>query len=222
MFTRREMIHALGAGLGSLGLAPLLMPELLAAPHFTPKAKRIIHLFMNGGPFQGDLFDPKPAINKYAGQRPKAVELRTENKTGGLMAVPFKFSRHGKSGLEMSELVPHLARCADDICVLRSMHTDNPNHGPALFLMNNGSMTPLRPSMGAWLSYGLGSKNANLPGHVVLCPGRPVRFAELWASAFLPGEHQGTYINHTSLDPQKLIPYLRNSLLSLNAYRNGN
>jgi hypothetical protein len=219
MFTRREMIHALGAGLGSLGLAPLLKPELLAAPHFAPKAKRIIQLFMNGGPFQGDLFDPKPAINKYAGQRPKAVELRTENKTGGLMPVPFKFTPRGKSGLPMSDLVPHLGRCADDICVIRSMHTDNPNHGPALYLMNNGSMTPLRPSMGAWLSYGLGSENANLPGHVVLCPGRPVRFAELWSSAFLPGEHQGTYINHTSLDPHKLIPFLRNSSLSLEAQR---
>jgi hypothetical protein len=213
------MIHALGAGLGSVGLASLLAPELSAAPHFTPRAKRIIQLFMNGGPFQGDLFDPKPAINKYAGQRPKAVELRTENKTGGLMAVPFAYRRCGKSGLEMSDLVPRLARCADDLCVIRSMHTDNPNHGPALYLMNNGSMTPLRPSMGAWLSYGLGTENANLPGHVVLCPGRPVRFAELWASAFLPGEHQGTYINHTSLDPRKLIPFLHNEALSRDAQR---
>jgi hypothetical protein len=219
MFTRREMIYALGAGLGSVGLAALLAREAGAAPHFRPRAKRIIQLFMNGGPFQGDFFDPKPALNKYAGQRPKAVDLRTENKTGGLMAVPFKYRRCGKSGLEMSDLLPHLGKCADELCVLRSMHTDNPNHGPALYLMNNGSMTPLRPSMGAWLSYGLGSENANLPAHVVLCPGRPVRFAELWTSAFLPGEHQGTYINHTNLDPQRLIPFLRNGSLSLDAQR---
>jgi hypothetical protein len=219
MFTRREMIHALGGGLGAVGLSALLAPSATAAPHFKPRAKRIIQLFMNGGPFQGDFFDPKPALNKYAGQRPRAVDLRTENKTGGLMAVPFKYRRCGKSGLEVSDLLPHLGQCADELCVIRSMHTDNPNHGPALYLMNNGSMTPLRPSMGAWLSYGLGSENANLPAHVVLCPGRPVRFAELWSSAFLPGEHQGTYINHTNLDPQKLIPFLRNGSLSLDAQR---
>ena len=210
MFTRREMIGAVGAGLGAVGLASLLDSQALAAPHHKPRAKRIIQLFMNGGPFQGDLFDPKPAINKYAGQRPKAVELRTENKTGGLMPVPAAYRRRGKSGLEVSDLVPRIGACADDLCVIRSMHTDNPNHGPALFLMSNGSMTPLRPSMGAWLSYGLGNENANLPSHVVLCPGRPVRFAELWTSAFLPGEHQGTYINHKALDPSKLIPFLRN------------
>src|SRR5438552_2939857 len=105
MFTRREMIHALGAGLGGVGLASLLSAEAAGAPHFRPRAKRIIQLFMNGGPFQGDLFDPKPAVNKYAGQRPKAVELRTENKTGGLMAVPFPYRRCGKSGLEVSTLL---------------------------------------------------------------------------------------------------------------------
>ncbi len=98
MFTRREMIHALGGGLGALGLSALLAPELTAVPHFTPKAKRIIHLFMNGGPFQGDFFDPKPALNKYAGQRPQAVDLRTENKTGGLMAVPFTFGAVARAG----------------------------------------------------------------------------------------------------------------------------
>ncbi len=219
MFTRREMIGALGAGLGSVGLASLLTQDALATPHHKPRAKRVIQLFMNGGPFQGDLFDPKPAVNKYAGQRPKAVELRTENKTGGLMAVPFAYKRYGKGGLEVSDLVPRIGACADDLCVIRSMHTDNPNHGPALFLMNNGSMTPLRPSMGAWLSYGLGNETANLPAHIVLCPGRPVRFAELWTSAFLPGQHQGTYINHTSLDPQKLIPFLRNGNVSPEAQK---
>jgi hypothetical protein len=169
----------------------------------------VIHLFMNGGPFQGDLFDPKPAINQHAGQRPAEVELRTENATGGLLEVPFQYEAHGESGLEVSELLPHLARSADDLCVLRGMYTDNPNHGPALFMMNNGSITPTRPSMGSWLLYGLGSENDDLPGYVVLCPGRPVRFAELWTSSFLPGEHQGTYVNHSDLDPRKMFPFLR-------------
>jgi hypothetical protein len=217
--SRRQMIQALGGGLGALGLAGLLAPAASASagvrgPHFAPRARRVIHLFMNGGPFQADLFDPKPAVNRHAGQRPEAVRLRTENATGGLMPVPFAFRRCGRSGLEVSELLPRLGACADDLCVLRSLHTDNPNHGPALFLMNNGTITPTRPSMGAWLSYGLGTENAELPGHVVLCPGRPVRFAELWTSAFLPGEHQGTYVNHSDLDPARMVPYLRNGSLS--------
>jgi hypothetical protein len=214
--TRRDMIRALGGGLGSLGLASLVAARETDGKsfHFRPRAKRVIHLFMNGGPFGPDLLDPKPAINQFAGQRPDAVQLRTENATGGLMAVPFKFTKHGKSGVEVSELLPNLARCIDDVCVIRSTHTDNPNHGPALFLMNNGSMTPTRPSLGAWLSYGLGTENENLPGFVVLCPGKPVRGAELWSSGFLPGEHQGTYVNPTDLDPAKMLPFLRNRNLS--------
>jgi hypothetical protein len=225
LLSRRQMIQAVGGGFGALGLASLLAPEATAAaptargPHFRPRARRVIQLFMNGGPFGPDLFDPKPYLTKYAGQRPQAVELRTENQTGGLMAVPFAFRRCGRSGVEVSELLPHLSRCIDDICVLRSLHTDNPNHGPALFLMNNGTITPTRPSMGAWFSYGLGTENANLPGYVVLCPGRPVRFAELWTSGFLPGEHQGTYINHTELSPAKMIPFLRNATLAPDAQR---
>ncbi|HJT78800.1 MAG TPA: DUF1501 domain-containing protein, partial [Gemmataceae bacterium] len=147
-------------------------------------------------------------------QRPQAVNLRTENQTGGLMPVPVGFRRRGQSGIEVSDLLPRLGGCIDDICVLRSVHTDNPNHGPALFLMNSGITTPTRPSMGSWVSYGLGTENADLPGYVVLCPGRPVRFAELWSSAFLPGENQGTYINSTNLDPRKMIPFLHNATLA--------
>lgn len=224
------MLAALGGGLGSLGLAQLLEASPVEAssveasfaaargptkaPHFAPRAKRVIQLFMNGGPFQGDLFDPKPAINKFAGQRPKEVEFRTENATGGLMPVPFAFCQQGQCGLPVSELLPHLGGCVDDLCFIRSLYTDNPNHGPALFLMNNGTITPTRPSMGSWFLYGLGSDNADLPGYVVLCPGRPVRFAELWTSAFLPGEFQGTYINHASADPRQMVPYVRNADLS--------
>ncbi len=219
-FSRRQMVQALGGGFGSLALAQLHASAAIATPtqpllpHFAPKAKHIIHLFMNGGPFQCDLFDPKPALNKFAGQKPPGADLRTERPTGALMGVPFKFSQHGQSGLPISELLPNLSRHADDLCVIRSMHTDNPNNGPALFLMNNGSIVPTRPTLGAWLSYGLGSENQNLPNFVVFCPGRPVRFSELWSNGFLPGEHQGTYINHYNLDPRKMIPFLENAKLS--------
>src|SRR5207248_3085531 len=218
-------IQSLGGGFGALGLASILAPEARAdqpassRTHRAPRAKRVIQLFMNGGPFGPDLLDPKPAINRFAGQRPDAVNLRTENRTGALMPVPFKFRPSGQSGVGVSQLLPKLAGCIDDVCVVRSMYTDNPNHGPALFLMNNGSITPTRPSMGAWFSYGLGTENADLPGYVVLCPGRPVRFAELWSSGFLPAEHQGTYINHSDLDPVKMFPYLHNGTLSPAAQR---
>ena len=220
--SRRTMLHRLGGGLGTVGLASMLSQSgqsfaegsSASRPsglHHAPKAKRVIQLFMNGGPFQGDFFDPKPAINQYAGQRPKEVEFRTENKTGGLMPVPFSFRPRGECGLPVSDLLPQLGECIDDMCVIRSMHCDNPNHGPALFQMNNGTITPTRPSMGSWFLYGMGSECENLPGYVVLCPGRPVRFSELWSSAFLPGEFQGTYINHSDLDPFKMLPNLRNA-----------
>ena len=202
-----------------LGLAQLLSAEgavpaasaLFQGPHFAPKAKRVIHLFMNGGPFQGDLFDPKPALEKYAGQRPKGADLVTERPTGGLLPSPFKFQPCGESGVPVSELLPNLSQCIDDMCVLRSVHADNPNHGPALLQMNNGTIVPTRPSMGAWFLYGLGTENCDLPGYVVLCPGRPVRFSILWNSAFLPSSFQGTYINHSKIDPATMIPHLTNS-----------
>jgi hypothetical protein len=222
--TRRAAIGRLGGTLGSLGLATLLadLPAAEAATartHFAPRSKRVIHLFMNGGPFQGDFFDPKPALTKYAGQRPKEVDLRTERATAGLLPVPFSYEPRGKSGLPISELLPQLSTCADDLCILRSVHSDNPNHGPALYQMNNGTITPKRPSMGSWLLYGLGTKNENLPGYVVLCPGRPVRFAELWSSAFLPAEFQGTYINHSNLDPQQMLPFLKNAEVTKESQR---
>lgn len=207
-FSRRALLAGLGGGAGSVGMLSALRAE--TAGHFPGTAKRVIHLFMNGGPFQGDFFDPKPGLTKYAGQRPPSANLRTERKTGGLMPSPFRYRRHGESGLPVSELLPQTAKCIDEICVVRSTWTDNPNHGPALLLMNNGTILPTRPSMGSWVSYGLGTENANLPGYVVLCPGKPVRFSILWTSAFLPGSHQGTYINHSNLSPDKLVPFLRN------------
>ncbi|WP_153556152.1 DUF1501 domain-containing protein [Roseimaritima sediminicola] len=216
---RRALLQQLGGGLGMLGAAAAMSSaERLeagqagtsAGPHFPPKAKRVIHLFMNGGPYQGDLFDPKPALEKYAGTRPPGADLLTERPTAGLLPSPFRFRRHGDSGLEVSELLPRLAQHADDLCVLNALHADNPNHGPALLQMNNGTIIPTRPSMGAWFLYGLGSENQNLPGYLVLCPGRPVRFSILWNSAFLPSKYQGTYINHSTIDPEKMLPHLRN------------
>jgi hypothetical protein len=208
------MIGRLGGGLGAIGLGGLLAESAAgAAPqmHFAPRAKRVIQLFMNGGPFQADFFDPKPLLAKFAGQRPKEVDLRTERATAGLLPSPFRYEQRGKSGIPVSELLPRLGECVDDLCILRSLHSDNPNHGPALYQMNNGTITPKRPSMGSWFLYGLGTENQNLPGYVVLCPGRPVRFAELWSSAFLPAEFQGTYINHSNLDPREMIPFLKSA-----------
>ena len=216
---RRAALARMGAGMGTLGLFNSLQAATDMAPHFTPRAKRVIHLFMNGGPFGPDFLDPKPALKKYAGQRPKGTDLRTERPTGGLLDAPYKYTRHGQSGLPVSSLLPHTAKFADDLCVLRSVHTDNPNHGPALLLMNNGTMTPKVPSMGAWMSYGLGTENTNLPPYIVLCPGRPVRFSILWNSAFLPSQHQGVYINHSKITPKEMIPWLRNTKLDPTAQR---
>lgn len=211
---RRDFVARLGGGLGTLGLAHLLSGTVARASgtegtHFVPKAKRVIQLFMNGGPFGPDFLDPKPELVKYQGQRPDAVNLRTERATAGLFPSPFAFSPQGESGVPVSELLPHFGKCIDDVCVLRSVYTDNPNHGPALQLINNGTIVPTRPSMGSWFLYGLGTENHDLPGYIVMCPGRPVRFSILWSSSFLPGAYQGTYINHSNLSPEKLIPYLQ-------------
>jgi hypothetical protein len=219
--SRRQLIGRLGGGLGIAGLAPLLTdPAAFAADtSLRPRAKRVIHLFMNGGPFQADFFDPKPQLTKFEGQRPAEVALRTERATAGLLASPFAYAQHGTSGLPVSELLPHTAKLADELCILRSLYTDNPNHGPALYQMNNGTITPRRPSMGSWFLYGLGSENQNLPGYVVLCPGRPVRFAELWTSGFLPAQFQGTYINHSNLSPAAMIPFLKNGAMNPTSQR---
>lgn len=216
---RRAALARMGAGMGTLGLFNSLQAATGMAPHFAPRAKRVIHLFMNGGPFGPDFLDPKPALKTYEGQRPEGTDLRTERPTGGLLNAPYKYTHHGQSGLPVSELLPHTAKFADDLCVLRSVHTDNPNHGPALLLMNNGTMTPKVPSMGAWMSYGLGTENNNLPAYIVLCPGRPVRFSILWNSAFLPSQHQGVYINHSKIAPKEMIPWLRNAKLDPAAQR---
>jgi hypothetical protein len=230
LLNRRQLLCRLGNGFGALGLAGVLHsagllgtaraadsatnPLAPKPPHFTPRAKRIIFLFMNGGPSQVDTFDPKPALAKYAGQRPEGASLPTERAKGGvLMPSPFTFTKYGQSGIEVSELFPNIARCVDDLCILRSMHTNTPNHEPSLLMMNSGETQPTRPSLGSWLCYGLGSENQNLPGYVVLCPGKPVVGPQLWSNSFLPGIYQGTHINNARLDPHSIIQNLSNGRL---------
>ncbi len=234
--SRRELLARVGTGLGGLGLAALLAAEQEAAaaappvaggsnplapkrPHFPARAKHVIHLFMNGGPSQVDTFDPKPALAKYHGKRPPSADRKTERRTGGLMKSPFTFHRCGKSGLEVSDIFPEVGECIDHVCVIRSMHTNVPNHEPSLLLMTCGEQQPIRPSMGAWLLYGLGSVNQNLPGFVVLCPGKPVVGPQLWSNSFLPGIYQGTHINNARIDPRSVIPHLSNRLLTPRAQR---
>ena len=218
----------MGAGFGMLGLRDLLQrrcnPRLRwrpKPPHFPAKAKRVIFLFLNGGPSQVDTFDPKPMLAKYSHQPMPSGNLKTERKTGNLLPSPFAFRRNtGKSGIEVSEIFPQPGRPRiDDMCVIRSMHTDRPNHEPSLFMLNCGDKLPGRPSMGSWLTYGLGTENQNLPGFVVLCPGLPVVGPQLWSSTFLPAVYQGTYIPNNETEPEKLIPYIRNSELTTEEQR---
>lgn len=221
--TRRQLLHTMGTGFGSAALAQVLAqgsvlpvdPLAPKAPHFTPKAKHVIFLFLNGGPSQVDTFDPKPMLTKFNGQPMPAGNLKTERKTGNLLKSPFAFKKYGESGTEFSEIFPKLGACADDLCVIRSMYTDRPNHEPSLMMLNCGDKMPGRPSMGSWVTYGLGTENQNLPGFVVLCPGVPVIGHQLWSSSFLPAVYQGTYIPNSERKPEQLVPFIRNKDMSL-------
>jgi hypothetical protein len=222
--SRREMIRSAGAGLGSVALIGMLADERArgagarpGSPHFAARAKHNIVLFMPGGPSQIDLFDPKPALRQYAGQRPDEVNLRTERATGGLLPSPFRFAKHGRSGLEISELLPNLAALADDLCIVRSMYTFNPTHTPARSLFHSGNIAATRPSMGSWISYGLGSENQNLPGFVVLSPGGSGGAG--LRSGFLPSRHQGVAFDDSVTDPERMINHLRNRQLDLASQR---
>ncbi|MCI0656183.1 MAG: DUF1501 domain-containing protein, partial [Acidobacteria bacterium] len=232
--SRRALLSQLGSGFGLLGLAGVLSrsdvlssawgddpvvpkkdkdaaPFAQRPPHFAPRAKRVIFLFMNGGPSQVDTFDPKPLLTKHAGKRPP--EMKGVGPGSVLLPSPWKFSRYGASGIEVSRLFPKLGAMADDLCVIRSMHTNNPTHAPALLFMNTGE-TQSRPSMGSWLTYGLGSENQNLPGFVVLSPGKPLVGEPLWSSSFLPGSAQGTFINTSRIDPKTVIQDVTNTHLA--------
>ena len=230
--TRREFLCRCGMGMGALSLGSLLgglnslhaesaqpegfiNPLTPKAPHFPGTAKRVIHIFANGGPSHVDTFDPKPQLDKYHG---KAIplQLRTERKTGAAYKSPFKFKKYGQSGIEVSELFTNVAESIDDICVIRSMHADVPNHEPSLLLMNCGEARLVRPSMGSWVTYGLGSENQNLPGFIAMCPGGyPIQESQNWQSGFLPGVYQGTYINTENTQIEKLIENIRNHYTSM-------
>ena len=220
---RRDLLRSLANSFGLLAFSRVAAdasgagPLAPKAPHFAAQAKRVIFLFLNGGLSHIDSFDPKPLLAKYHGQPSPIGNLRTERKTGNLMASPFAFRRYGQSGLEVSELFPLVARHADELCVIRSMHTDIPNHPPALVMMNCGRNVIGTPAYGSWITFGLGTENQNLPGYVVLCPGKPNAVgAQLWSSQFLPGVYQGTHIQNgeRAADPEGLIPFLRHPRLS--------
>src|SRR6476620_7799696 len=180
-------------------------PLAARRPHFAAKARHVIHLFMNGGPSHVDTFDPKPELQRRHGQE-LPINLPTERKTGAALASPYKFARYGQSGIEVSELFQHVAESIDDIAVIRSMHGDSPNHEPSLLLMNCGEPRLIRPSMGSWLTYGLGSENQNLPGFIAMCPGGyPIQESQNWQSGFLPGVYQGTYIDTQNTTVEKLV-----------------
>ena len=225
MGNRRELLTRSGMGFGLLGLSTLLADETVRAepgpinplapkrPHFPGTAKRVVHLFANGGPSAVDSFDHKPLLDEYHG-RTLPTSQRTERKTGAAFRSPFKFQKYGQSGIEVSELFPHVARSIDDICVVRSMHADVPNHEPSFMLMNCGDGRQSRPSLGSWVTYGLGTENQNLPGFIAMCPGGyPTVAGQNWRSAFLPGAFQGTHINTQHARPEQLIEHIRNDFV---------
>ena len=200
--SRRYFLQESALGLGSIALGSLMGANTRAAasanpPEYRPRAKHVIFLFMAGGPSQLDLFDPKPALAKYEGQQVPDEILRGANlpfieRDAALMASPFKFARHGESGATLSELMPHLANVVDDLALVRSVHTDAFNHAPAQIFLSTGHLQLGRPSMGAWIDYGLGSEAADLPAFVVLnSSGGLSGGAACWGSGFLPSVHQG-------------------------------
>ena len=221
--TRRELLTRCGIGLGALALADLTTSETRAAgnpllpkkPHFEPKAKHIIHLFMNGGPSHVDTFDPKPNLRDMAGKPLPGGNLRTERPTGNLFPCPYKFQKYGESGLPVSEIFQHTAKHVDELVVIRSMHADVPNHEPSLLLMNCGDARLIRPSVGSWLTWGLGTENQNLPAFVAMCPGGyPIQESQNWQAGFLPGIYQGTHIDTKSTQIDRLIENIRNPRIS--------
>jgi len=229
---RRQALRHVANGFGMLGLAALLAEEAAAdssaanpaamgplavrSPHHPPKAKRVIFLFMSGGPSHVDTFDPKPRLAGDNGKPlPFAMPHLERTRTGNLLQSPFKFKQHGQSGTAVSELLPKIAAQVDDICVIRSMVADNINHNGACLQMNTGEQTFSRPSLGSWLTYGLGSEDQDLPGFVVISPAQPAQGAPLWSSSFLPAAYQGTLI----ADLKRPIADLDNPQISLAGQR---
>ena len=216
--TRRELLQRSGSGFGAIALAAMLADtsssvsganggdssELFSSkrPHFPPRAKRVIFLFMPGGPSQVDTFDPKPQLTLDDGKpSPKPYLGQTRN----LLASPWKFQKYGESGLEVSELFPQTARYVDDLCVIRSMVTDDPNHPGGCLLMHTGERVASRPSLGAWVTYGLGTENRDLPGFVAIGPGPIIEGARQYGSSFLPASYQGTFVSNMDQPLKNLV-----------------
>lgn len=224
---RRGFLHSVADGMYGAALATLLAADLglpkqaLASSnksahgeltrHVPPKAKSVIQLFMNGGPSQVDLFDPKPMLDKRHGESyfdQIAGDIEFVAEAGNIMRSPFKFAQHGESGLWMSDAMPHLATQVDELCMIRSMHSVNNTHEPAIRKIHTGQMIPGHPVMGSWISYGLGSENANLPAYLVLDDprGLPVLGVDNWQAGFLPPQHQGTRLRSTGVPVVNLQP----------------
>ena len=221
--SRREMLRRTGAGFGSLALSALLAEECRAEassihpmaprpPHFKARAKRVIFLFMPGGPSQVDTFDPKPELTRLNGKPSPKLYI---GKQRNLLSSPWKFRKHGQSGLEISELFPRIAGFADQLCVLRSMVTDDVNHPGGCLQMNTGERVATRPSIGSWVTYGLGTENQNLPGFVAIGPGPLIEGARQYGSGFLPAAHQGTFVS----DTKNPIRNLKNDQIGIDRQR---
>jgi len=227
-FSRRSLLTRSGMGFGAVALAGVLANDSQGAsegeiggrqPHFAGRAKRVIHFFLNGGPSHVDTFDPKPELTRRSGEA-VPINLATERKTGAAFGSPFKFERYGQSGIEVSELFRRTAEHIDDIAVIRSMYAQVPNHEPSLMLMNCGDSVQPRPSVGAWVLYGLGVENQNLPGFVAMCPnGYPIKDAENWQAGFLPGAYQGTFVDPKYREIDRLIENIRSPHASATTQR---
>jgi hypothetical protein len=215
--TRREVLARLGGGFGGIALGALFGADAHAAPHdlsprrphYAPRARAVIQLFMHGGPSHVDLLDPKPLLAKYDGKRPPAEVADDEKITGNLLKSPYAFRKHGQSGLELSETLPHTATHADDLAVIRSLYTEHRNHEQALWMMHTGLTVAGRPSVGAWAAYALGSPNRNLPAYVVLPDprGLPVDGIRNWSGGWLPPLYQGTPFRSEGVPVLNLRPH---------------
>jgi hypothetical protein len=224
VFSRRELLRQSAAGFGYLALADLLTradaapnprdPQAAQAPHFTPRAKRVIFLFMHGGPSQVDTFDHKPLLDRDHGKplpfpRPRVVSAPT----GNLLRSPWKFHQYGQSGSWISDLFPEVAKRADDLCFIHSMHGSNSRHGGALLELHTGSDTFVRPSVGSWVTYGLGTENQNLPGFITICPTLTHGGVNNFSSAFLSAAYQGTALGNAATPPEQVkFSFIKNEV----------
>ena len=228
--SRRDFLRRSGMGFGAFGLmgmfgsqgaeAAASNPMMPKQPHFRPRANRVVHIFLNGGMSHLDTFDPKPELDRLHGQDLPSGVLKTERPTGAAWKSPFKFQQYGESGIPVSELFSKTAQCVDDMCIIRSMYADVPNHEPSLMLMNCGQARLIRPSVGSWVTYGLGTENQNLPGFVVMCPGGyPIQESQNWQCGFLPGVYQGTYVDPRHTQIEDLIENIENNYTSMPGQR---